>query len=436
MNVLDLFSGIGAFSLAAERTGMNVIAHSEVDKNCQKLLANKFPASRQLGDICNVKKEDITESIDLIAGGSPCQNLSIAGRGEGLAGAESRLWFEQLRLVKELKPRWVVWENVPNALSTNGGRDFLEILRGLDECGYHVAWRIFDAQYFGVPQRRRRIFLVASLGDGSCAQVLFERESLPGTPRTKPGTWQTTPLAPTLAASASGTARTAGRQQNEKDFLIWNKERTNQFAESRAKTVASTVLARDKKDFGDLVATLDCRNQVLNHNISGTLQSKSNGGYSLNFINPVLSFNTSFYLRGFGSELHEAEVANTLQANKGRGFAATDEVILSFSPATYKRPIENNPLKATNVASTLRAKNGAGSTDSDEQIVVSQMIRRFTPLECERLMGFPDAWTEGFSDTVRYSMLGNSIVVSVLMWIFMRIQAVEYERGLKGESYA
>jgi DNA (cytosine-5)-methyltransferase 1 len=427
MNVLDLFSGIGAFSLAAERTGMNIIAHSEVDKNCQKLLANKFPSSRQLGDICNVKKEDITEPIDLIAGGSPCQNLSIAGRGEGLAGAESRLWFEQLRLVKELKPRWVVWENVPNALSTNGGRDFLQILRGLDECGYHVAWRVFDAQYFGVPQRRRRIFLVASLGDGSCAQVLFERESLPGTPRTKPGTWQTPPpIAPTLAASASGTARTAGRQQNEKDFLVWQKARTNKFEQGA--NLSSSLLARDGKDFGDLVATLDCRNQVLNHGISGTLQSKSNGGYSLNFINPVLSFNPSFYMHGFESELHEAEVANTLQANKGRGFAATDEVILSFSPATYKRPIENNPLKATNVASTLRAKNDAGSTDSDEQIVVSQMIRRFTPLECERLMGFPDGWTDGFSDTVRYSMLGNSIVVAVLVWIFKRIQDVETQR--------
>lgn len=393
MNVLDLFSGIGAFSLAAKRTDMNIVAHSEIDKNCQKLLANKFPETQQLGDICNVQKEDLQESIELIVGGSPCQNLSIAGRGEGLAGAESRLWFEQLRLIEALKPRWVVWENVPNALSTNGGRDFLTILRGLDERGYHVAWRILDAQYWGVPQRRRRIFLVASLGTGACAQILFERESVPGTSRTKPRTWQTPALAPTLAASASGTARTAGRQQNEKDFLVWQRQRSNQFGESA--NISPTLLARDSKDYGNLLA-----------------------------------FSPSHYLRGFGSELHEAEIANTLQANQGRGFAATDEVILSFSPATYKRPIENNPLKVANLASTLRAKNGAGTTDSDEQIVVNQMIRRFTPLECERLMGLPDGWTEGFSDTVRYSMLGNSIVVSVLVWILSRIKAVDCRNRL------
>lgn len=346
MKVLDLFSGIGAFSMAAESAGMQVIAHSEIDKNCQKLLANKFPNVRQLGDICNVKKEDFAESVDLICGGSPCQNLSVAGKREGLDGTESRLWFEYLRLVKELKPRWLVWENVPGALSSNGGADFLTILRGLDECGFHVAWRSLNAEYYGIPQRRRRIFLVASLGNGSCAQVLFERESLQGTLRTRPEQWQASPVAGTITSSASGTARTGGNA-NQVDLLVFGKQRSDTWKESAS--VGATLAARDKKDFGDL-----------------------------------LSFAPSRYKRGFGSELKNASVANTIQANTNSGFS-----------------------------------------DTDEHIITGNLIRRLMPIECERLMGYEDNWTLGFSDAVRYTMLGNSIAVPVAKWIFERIAKVE-----------
>lgn len=349
MNVLDLFSGIGAFSIAAESTGMNVIAHSEIDKNCQKLLKQKYPNVPQLGDICHVKKESIPQTVTLIAGGSPCQNLSIAGRGEGLAGKESQLWFEYLRLVKEFSPEWLVWENVPNALSSNGGLDFLTILRGLDELGYHVAWRVLDAQYFGVPQRRRRIFIVGHLRDGRAAKVLFDSASLPGSLKTRPGTWQSSATAPTLTANAGGTNRAAG-QGNELDFLVFQKQRSDTWQENA--NVASTLAARDYKDYGDLLA---------------------------------------------------------------------------FSPASYKRGIEANYLHNAKVAATLRAKNNSGSTDSEEHLIQSGLIRRFTPLEAERLMGFSDGWTEGFSDSARYSMLGNSIAVPVAKWIFERIAEANNE---------
>lgn len=347
MNVLDLFSGIGAFSLASQHVGFNVIAHSEINKHCQTLLADKFPNVQQLGDICNVKKSDFREPIDLIAGGSPCQDLSIAGRGEGLAGTQSRLWFEYLRLATELKPQWLVWENVPNALHANGGADFLAILRGLDECGYSIAWRVLNAEYFGVPQRRRRIFLVASLGNGRAAEVLFERESLPGTLRTRPEKWQAPAVAGTITSSASGTARTGGNA-NQVDLLVFGRQHSHTFTENPQ--VASTLAARDYKDFGDLVG---------------------------------------------------------------------------FSPASYKRDVESNYLSSRGVASTLRARNNRGQSDTDEHFIVNGMIRRLTPLECERLMGFPDFWTNGFSDTFRYHGLGNSIAVPVAKWVFEQIAAVQ-----------
>jgi DNA (cytosine-5)-methyltransferase 1 len=408
---LDVCAGIGAFSKAAKSIDAKVVAQIEIDKNCNKLLAKHHPEALRLGDIHDVKKESINEPIDIIAGGTPCQQLSIAGNGKGLAGEESQLWFEYLRLATELKPRWLVWENVPNALYTNGGADFLTILRGLDECGYHVAWRVLDAQYFGVPQRRRRIFLVASLGDGRAAKVLFERESLPGTHTARPRAWKASPVAGTLAGSASGTARPAG-QANELDFLVFGKQRSNDFIEGAS--VASTLASRDHKDFSDLVAMKAKRNERLD---PAFLDEKGN----------VLGFNPSHYMRGFGSSLHNADTANTLQANVGRGFSETDEhIIMSFSPATYKRDVENKPLRPTDIASTIRAhKKNFG--DTTEQLVTNGLIRRFTPLECERLQGFPDGHTEGFSDTVRYSMLGNSIALPVAKWIFERIKAVDVE---------
>lgn len=352
MNVLDVCTGIGAFSKAAKSIDAKIIAQVEIDKNCQKLLTKQHPEAKQLGDIRNVKEENFAEPINLLCGGTPCQQLSIAGNGKGLAGEESQLWFEYLRLAQELRPSWLVWENVPNALYTNRGADFLQILRGLDECGYHVAWRVLDAQYYGVPQRRRRIFLVGHLGDGRAAEVLFERESLPGTLKTRPRTWKPTAVTGTLAASAGGTARPAG-QANELDFLVFQRQRSNEFVEGA--TIASTLASRDHKDFGDLLA---------------------------------------------------------------------------FSPATYKRHIEKNHLHAAEVAATLRAKNNNGYSDSEEHLIVNGLIRRLTPTECERLQGFPDGHTEGFSDTARYHMLGNSIALPVAKWIFERIKAVDSSAGI------
>lgn len=184
MKCLSTFSGDGGFDIALESTGeIETIAFIEKDDHCQMVLHHHWPNVPIFSDIKEVTVAKIKKQfgkIDIIVGGFPCQDVSVAGNRKGLAGARSGLWFEFLRLIKGLHPEWVIIENVPGLLSSNEGRDFEVILRGLVECGYGCAWRILDAKYFGVPQRRRRVFIVGHLGTGRAAEVLFEREGVLG----------------------------------------------------------------------------------------------------------------------------------------------------------------------------------------------------------------------------------------------------------------
>lgn len=176
LRYLSLFSGVGGFDLGFDRAGMECAGQVEYDEKARAVLARHWPDVKRMNDVREVKGDEFG-AIDVICGGFPCQDVSVAGRRAGLAGERSGLWFEFHRIIDRVKPGWVVIENVPGLLSSHGGRDFAVILRGLVECGYGVAWRILDAQYFGVPQRRRRVFIVGSLGDGRAAEILFERES-------------------------------------------------------------------------------------------------------------------------------------------------------------------------------------------------------------------------------------------------------------------
>lgn len=175
MNVLSLFSGIGGFDLGFERAGMNVVGVCEIDKHAQKILQRHFPAATLHTDVRKVSYERGT--IDVICGGFPCQDISVAGKRAGLAGERSGLWFEFARIIDETQPAWVVIENVPGLFSSARGEDFAEIIQWLDGRGYGVAWRVLDAQGFGLAQRRKRVFIVASFGSPRCAKVLFESES-------------------------------------------------------------------------------------------------------------------------------------------------------------------------------------------------------------------------------------------------------------------
>jgi len=169
MKAISLFAGVGGFDLALTRNGAEVVASVEIDKNARKILEKQFPNTTHLEDVKNVTGQQLFDlgfnADGIIVGGFPCQDLSVAGKRRGLAGERSGLFFEVVRLLEETKAKWFILENVPGLLSSNGGRDLGIVIGALAELGYGVAYRILDAQYFGVPQRRRRIFIVGCLGD-------------------------------------------------------------------------------------------------------------------------------------------------------------------------------------------------------------------------------------------------------------------------------
>ena len=213
MTLGSLFDGAGTIPFAAQLCGITPVWSSEIEKFPCEVTAKRFPNMKQLGDITKINGREI-DPVDIIAGGSPCQDLSVAGQRAGLGGERSGLFMEQIRVIKEMRdetskranepvrPRYAVWENVPGAFSSNKGEDFRVVLEEFckvkDESayvprpadgkwqscgcivgdGYSVAWRVLDTQFWGVPQRRRRIWLIADFGGERAAEILFEREGL------------------------------------------------------------------------------------------------------------------------------------------------------------------------------------------------------------------------------------------------------------------
>lgn len=357
MKFISLFSGIGGFDLAFERAGMECVAVCEIDKNAQSVLRRHFPKAELFDDVRKVGKETHErKSVDLICGGFPCQDVSIAGRRAGLAGERSGLWFEFARVIDELEPQWVVIENVPGLLSSNGGKDFAVIIRWLAQRGYGVAWRVLDAQYFGVPQRRRRVFVVASFGDGRAAEVLFESEggARHCPPSRKPGE----EIAYAIRANPS---RSGDKGDGGINTTLVADTLTAQYASHRGATAGNN--GRTTNLF------------VMAHG-QANAEIVSDGS-------PSLTTN------------HEAPILWEM--------SHADEAVR-----------ENGE-----VAPTLQARMGTGGNQ-----VPMVGIRRLTPLECERLQGFPDGWTEGQADSLRYKQLGNAVAVPVVEWIGKRIKAV------------
>ena len=183
---VSLFAGVGGFDLAMQRKGVKVVASVEIDSKCNEVLAKHFPEATQFTDVTTVKGEDLINvgfnpSKGIITGGFPCQDLSVAGKRAGLAGERSGLFWEIARLVEETQTEYFVIENVPGLLTSNKGRDFGVVVGTMADLGYSLGWRVLDAQHFGVPQRRRRVFIVGRrTTDGtSIAEVLFKSDSLP-----------------------------------------------------------------------------------------------------------------------------------------------------------------------------------------------------------------------------------------------------------------
>lgn len=207
LSYYSIFSGIEAASVAWGPLGWEPLLFSEIDEFPSAVLKARFPSVPNLGDITKINWKEAVRDFgrpDVVVGGSPCQSFSIAGGRTGLEGASGLMW-EYVRCVREVLPDWLLWENVPGALSSSHGEDFRCLLESLDACGYGLAWRVLDAQFFGVAQRRERVFVVGRLGDVERpCEVLFEPESLSwDTPSSREKRQE-------LAAGAGGGAEEAG----------------------------------------------------------------------------------------------------------------------------------------------------------------------------------------------------------------------------------
>ena len=384
----SLFSGIGGFDLGFERAGMECAWQVEIDASCQKLLEQRFPNVKRHTDVRNVGRANL-EPVDAICGGFPCQDLSVAGKRAGLAGERSGLWHEFHRIVAELKPSLVVIENVPGLLSSNQGRDFAVILRGLVECGYGVAWRILDARYFGVAQRRRRVFVVASLGNGRAAEILFESESVSrDSAKSEEARERVARISGTLSANCGGTNRPAGNA-NELDFCI--------------PTVARNTGAGFYSD--DDVASVRAQQGGTSFDLITTGTMRSNGDAHSGFEHGEGLVPIAYQCQG--SNVGEM---STLRRGNGNETGGVPFVALQMN--TIRPPRFND---------VVGALAGEPSNTQINGVLSEYGVRRLTPVECERLQGFPDGWTEGFSDSTRYRMLGNAVCVNNAEWIGNRI---------------
>ncbi len=303
LRYLSLCSGIEATSVAWEPLGWEPIGFCEIEEFPSAVLAHRFPSVPNYGDMTQLEGRNLG-TVDIVVGGTPCQGFSIAGKRCGLADERSGLALQFVGLVSDVRPRWLLWENVPGVLSVTRGRDFGTFVRALAECGYHLAWRVLDAQFFGVPQRRCRIFVVGHLGNWRCAaKVLFESESLRGHFAQGNGAGKT---------SAAGSAGRSGKRR---------------------------------------------------------------GTYGM-----------------------------------------------------------------THVARCLTSRADRYDVERETFLPSPQGVRRLTPLEYERLQGFPDGWTDipwrgqSAPDRLRYRALGNSMAVPVMRWIGERIARVN--KAGDGECYA
>jgi DNA (cytosine-5)-methyltransferase 1 len=412
-------SGIEAASVAWHPLGWRAAFLSEIEPFPRAVLAHRFPNVPLHGDFTTIEAGQY-EPIDLLVGGTPCQSFSIAGLRGGLADDRGNLALEFLRLADRLRPRWLVWENVPGVLSSNGGRDFGAILGGMVELGYGFAYRVLDAQFAGVPQRRRRVFVVGYLGDWRrAAAVLFERHSLQG--HNPPRREKRKGVAPTISACPTGGGGLGTDFDLDGGLIQWP---------------AEVCLTLDSY-YGDKMGLED--QHVFNQH----------GG---KFVSSPVAYRTA----GDGAVYEEGDATAplTTATDPSASIVAFDTTQVT-SASNYSNPKPGDPCHplasgahAPAVAFQTRiARNGRGQPDeivpalsgadagatSDMRpcIATSTAVRRLTPMECERLQGFPDQWTlvphrgKPAADGPRYKALGNSMAIPVVRWLGQRIASVE-----------
>lgn len=374
MKVGSTFSGIEGFGLGLGAAGMELAWMCENNPVAQSILRRHFPTHPIYDDITVLKGSEV-EPIDLLCGGSPCQDLSVAGQRRGLAGRRSGLFFEFARLLEEIQPEWFVFENVPGLFSSNNGEDFRTVLSEVDDLGYGVAWRVLDSRYFGVPQRRRRVFIVGHLGDVTGPrQVLLERTGGGGDPSAC--RHSRTAVAP-VAASGLGAGN-----------------------------------PRDNAGLGRL--TLERRLVHPDNGIVRTVTSKwakGSGGPAGDECQNLVSFHLT------QTPITSSEVYPALGCGNRHGCATVGVAL----PVAFS---ENQRAEVVETPYAHQLTTGGGKPGQGYPAIrLDYEVRRLTPEECERLQGFPTGWTalgedgKPIPDSRRYACIGNAVTVPVVRWI-------------------
>lgn len=455
MTYLSLFSGIEAATAAWGPLGWNAAAFAEVDKACCRLLAAKYPSVPNLGDVTKISKSRVHElgHIDIVIFGSPCQDLSIAGKRGGLKGERSGLFFDAMRIVRWSGARFALWENVPGAFSSNEGRDFAAVVGEMagspvdtPEAGWRntgvvigdaglVEWSVLDAQWFGVPQRRRRIFPLADFGDwANRPPILLEPESMFGNPPTRGEAREdiTPPVGARLGDGGYGhdfdlngglvghalnAEGGSGRSDFESETFVAHSLRAEGFDASEDGTgrgiplTVSTLTSNGDAHSGlrgtaGLIpfdtTQITSKANVSNPKAGDPCHPLAAGAHA-----PAIAFN----LRG-REDGAQAEISDMASLRAASGGSSRSYVAIGLDEEQNASVDSFGCLKAR--------KEGGGFEGS---VMTGSAVRRLTPRECERLQGFEDGYTftDGKADGPRYKALGNSMAVPVIRWIGRRV---------------
>lgn len=547
----SLFDGIGGFPLAAVRHGIIPVWASEIEPFPIGVTRMRFPSMLHVGDITKLKGAELPP-VEIVTGGSPCQDLSIAGKRAGLAGERSGLFMEQIRIVKEMRdedmrngraddsvrPRYMVWENVPGAFSSANGEDFHAVLE--ETCGiadgsvsiprppgriwlsagaimgekFSVAWRLLDAQYWGLAQRRKRIFLVADFGGRTAPKILFEQDGLP---------WDTAPGAQArqgpAAVTPAGAGDTGGSavcyEETRIGFGGGQAGQGNPCALTAGFSAGQGVKAggigyqeecaptlKGSESGTNRVPSVLCLNDqggsqmCCSEDVTGTLRAQEHGHQPILFENhgidsrysgplevaptmsdrygtggnnvPLVSQSPMFPRDdGAGSAPEESyciagNIIDRQDHNGGNGIGIQKDISYTLNTAdrhcvfSQRRSNGNTPNTVVGMQSTRQYKDasdlacameivgidcrsatengdlcstlqshpsGGYSLNTLHPVRIGRLVRRLTPLECERLMGFPDHWTgiEKASDSARYKALGNSVAIPCVEFVLRGI---------------
>lgn len=429
MKLGSLFDGIGGWPWAAVKHGAEPVWSSEIEPFPIKVTKIRFPGMKHLGDIAKINGAEI-EPVDIITSGSPCQDLSVAGKRAGLEGKRSGLFMEGCRIIKEMRdatngtyPRYAVWENVPGAFSSANGEDFRAVLEEYCQIadpavslprppdnswtmagtimgdGYSVAWRTLDAQYWGVAQRRKRIFLVADFGSRCAGEILFKPEGLRGYFAEGEGEREGT----------AGNVKGGAGKPSGFSYKASAGAGTVGFAEDLGPSLLS---ARQ-----DAAVVYSVQATGFEGDIARTLTARNDGSHCADRGPNVVAIYDVTHVDEVIRPV-ECGKTNTLNGRMGTGGNQVQVVMLPDVSA----------------AVTAKWAKGTGGPSGDEcqnLVTAGYKVRRLTPTECERLQGLPDGWTDipGATDTARYKALGSGMAQPCPDYVIERImEAVKNDR--------